>query len=372
MKKILYLSINDWIGMKQRARHIAEKLSVNHKVIYVSHIMWKKNYYKGYTTKEYNQKKIYYNENLIVLRRKYFPFNRNKIINMLNILLKKIFLNKIIKYFKPDVLWITIPEQIQQIPPGYNGKIIYDCMDNHSKFNNDIKQDIYEKALVKLSNYIFVTSNDLYNKISTYSKNNITIVNNGVDIKLFQDYYMKDKSKIHSPLEIVPNRKIVGYFGTVMEWFDVDLLILLAKNMPNIDFIIIGPIENKQIFKASELHHNIKLIGFKKFDELPPYLYHFDVCIMPFIVNDLIRSVNPVKIYEYLSMGKPVVMPYYNEVSIFSKYVYFSNNSHEFLEKIELALYENNPILITERINFAKLNSWESRVHKIEEIICNL
>jgi hypothetical protein len=89
---------------------------------------------------------------------------------------------------------------------------------------------------------------------------------------------------------------------------------------------------------------------------------------MPFILNDLIRDVNPVKVYEYLSMGKPVIMPYYNEVLEFNEFVYMYKDDSEFIEYIEKALLEDGSRK-NMRIAYAEENSWNKRRDYMETII---
>lgn len=150
-------------------------------------------------------------------------------------------------------------------------------------------------------------------------------------------------------------------------------MLFIANKYKNCEFILIGPISSKDILAKTSKTNNIKFLGPKVYKELAVYLYYFDVCIMPFIINDLIKDVNPVKLYEYLSMGKPVVAPTYEEIKEFADYIYLAHDYDDFSEKLGKALNEKkNDDLIKIRINFAKQHTWEKRVLEINKLIDDL
>ena len=93
------------------------------------------------------------------------------------------------------------------------------------------------------------------------------------------------------------------------------------------------------------------------------YIYFFDVCINPQIVNDLTIANYPRKIDEYLAMGKPVIATYTPTMEIFSKHSFLAHSSHEFIRMIELALNDDDVLIQNERKQFAQSHSWENCIN---------
>lgn len=377
MRTILYISLLDWYFTKQRPQHFADLLSRSNNIIYCCRASWKSENLKKHDENERILNNFSIGKNLKIKRIKYLPLNKLKIISILNFYFYKITIKLMIKRFKPEILWITHPEQINLIPLEYNGKIIYDCMDNYSQFLNDTNnKKIINELEVKTINrvdLIITSSNGLYNKIININNTKkIVTIKNASDFFYFNSYY-NTQHELKKPSEISNDKKIVGYFGGISSWFDVDLLLFIANKYKDCEFLLIGPISNKDILAKTSNTNNIKFIGPKIYKELALYLYYFDVCIMPFIINDLIRDVNPVKLYEYLSMGKPVVVTQYEEIKEFTDYLYLAYDYDEFSEKLGKALNEKKDNdLIEMRIDFARKNTWEKRVHEINELIDNL
>lgn len=281
-----------------------------------------------------------------------------------------------IKKLNPEILWITHPTQYELINKSFSGKVIYDCMDNYSQFSvheskNKEIEDL-EKKIVQRADLIFTSSNSLYTKISRYNfKNKVITVKNAANFRYFNDY-LNSATEKKRPLDISRDKKIIGYFGAISSWFDIDFLLVMADKFRNCEFVIIGPINNDEVVKRTRKFENIKLLGPKMYSELAEYLYFFDVCIMPFILNDIVKDVNPVKIYEYLSMGKPVVVKKYSEIMEFEEYIYLVDNNDEFSSKLSEALEENSQHLVDRRVDFARHNTWESRAQTIYNAIAKL
>jgi len=377
MEKILFVSLLDWYFTKQRPQHLAELLSKNNKVEYVCHVSWNTKNIRNHDENELISNNFSISDTLKIRRLKYLPFNKLKPIALINNFLYKIMIEIIVYRYKPDILWLTHPEQYNLIPKLFNGKIIYDCMDNYSKFSKDrvVEKhiDALERKLVNKVNFIITSSNGLKNKISCINSNlKIVVIKNATDFEYFNSYINLHEKRDKESIGISVNKKIIGYFGGISSWFDVDLLLFLANNYKGCDFVIVGPISNKSVIPKTAKADNIKFIGPKEYKKLAAYLYCFDVCIMPFIVNDLIKDVNPVKLYEYLSMGKPVVVPDYSEIKEFAEYVYLASGYEDFSKKIGQALAENDACIIKKRICFAKANTWENRVDSINELIAAL
>ena len=100
---------------------------------------------------------------------------------------------------------------------------------------------------------------------------------------------------------------------------------------------------------------------------MPKYLYHFDACMIPFKINPITEATDPVKLYEYLSAGKPVVTVALPEVNPYREYVYVAKDRDDFVKQLDRAVSEENRDLVNRRISFAREQTWAQRYERIEE-----
>ena len=159
-------------------------------------------------------------------------------------------------------------------------------------------------------------------------------------------------------------KPVIGYYGAIAEWFDTDIVEYIASERPEWSLVLIGHTFGSDV-QSLKPYRNIRLLGEKPYSELPKFLSGFDVGIIPFRINDLTLSTNPVKFYEFMSSGKPVVATRLPELLPFADYLYLAGTKEDFLEKIEAALQEKDESLTRKRIEFARENDWEARVKQI-------
>ena len=125
-------------------------------------------------------------------------------------------------------------------------------------------------------------------------------------------------------------------------------------------FVIIGHTFGADIRKLQKFS-NVHFLGERPYSELPKYLHDFDVCLIPFKITQLIESTHPVKLYEYLASGKPVVATKMTELLSVADLCYLSEDKEDFLKKLDLAVNEKDDAIRKKRIKFASENTWENR-----------
>src|SRR5262249_14601622 len=136
------------------------------------------------------------------------------------------------------------------------------------------------------------------------------LVRNAVDVSHFQQ---------------IPGgrKKVVGYAGSLDEWFDAEAVRKAAEQHPDCQFVLLGRIEDKRILELESLP-NVKFFGEIPYSRLPVYMAEFDVGLIPFLVTPLTLATNPIKLYEYFSCGIPVVSSRLPEVEQFGGLAYFA------------------------------------------------
>ncbi|MDD3879967.1 MAG: glycosyltransferase [Syntrophomonas sp.] len=162
------------------------------------------------------------------------------------------------------------------------------------------------------------------------------------------------------------NSPVIGYIGAIATWLDLELLDRVAAKLPHFNFVMLGPLYN-----VSELPRrpNLHWLGFKDYKDLPAYAQLFDVGLIPFKLSSMTESVNPIKMWEYMATGMPVVATALPEVHKFRKLIYYSESEEEFIDNVNLALGSDNPYLRKERMELARQNSWSARAVEIIDII---
>ncbi len=246
--------------------------------------------------------------------------------------------------------------------------VAYDYADDRMAFSK-VPQWMkhYVDDLLEKANVVFVTSERLRAKALEHRKNNVYLVGNGVDAELFKqamgDLPIPDDMKgLKTP--------IIGYFGVIDDWLDVDLVAEAADAYPDASIVLLGPVLiGSEGLSRLKSRPNIFLLGQKPHDELPGYLKAFSVCIIPFKVNELTKSVNPVKLYEYMAGGKNVVSTAMLELEKYGDVIFISRDSKEFIGKIATALSEKPDMA---RIgSVISENTWDMKAKDMVDIIEN-
>jgi GT2 family glycosyltransferase len=167
------------------------------------------------------------------------------------------------------------------------------------------------------------------------------------------------------PLPKGTPKPIVGYFGAIADWLDLDLIAAVARLRPAYSFVLIGDVQERDVSQIEALP-NVFLLGRKPYADIPSYLHGFDVCTIPFLLNDVTQATDPVKLYEYFSLGKPVVATDMPELSQCAGLLYIAHDADQFAAQIDAALAESGPHLAARRRDFAAANTWSSRVAAID------
>lgn len=356
MKKILYVMNVDWNWIKQRPQFIAERLA---KVYDIS-----VQYRYRYSRKGLQQRKsgeIKLNPIYVFPGESKMPFLRE---------INDCLFCQLVKYQarkrSPDIIYLTYPTQVKLIPRGFKGTVIYDCMDNHVAFQKDKKLknliQIMEQKLCDISRNILVSSDCLKDMIKNeyhINEDKITVVHNAFDgkiIELFSD------SK-----EVDDGIYRMAYVGTIDNWFDWKPLEQILEFDPNVEIHLYGPLGGEVTIpdKSRMIYH-----GTVEHDKLYDTLKNIDCLLMPFIVNDIIEAVDPVKLYEYINFHKDIIVCKYKEIERYGKFVNYYSTSDEFVNLVE-NMKKNNIVKYTnkQRIEFLKINSWDDRVRQIKDVI---
>jgi teichuronic acid biosynthesis glycosyltransferase TuaH len=208
-----------------------------------------------------------------------------------------------------------------------------------------------------------VATNSIY--LAEYSKKynpHSYYIGQGCDLDLF------DASKQYeTPDDIrkIPH-PIIGYVGAISSLrIDEKIIQIIAKSLPQISIVLIG--SEDDFFRKSSLHQlsNVFFLGKKPLASLPAYISGFDVCINPQLINDITIGNYPLKVDEYLAMGKPVVATSTHAMKIFENVVYTAANPGEYPDLILKALEEDSAVRVQQRIATAHNHTWKNSVEQL-------
>ena len=224
-----------------------------------------------------------------------------------------------------------------------------------------------EPELAASADIVLANSSRFAAELLTYNPETYPI-ETGVNLELYDASRNYD---IPADIKEIPH-PIIGYMGTVNSTrLDGDLLHEIIRQRPEYSFVFTGPEDDG--FHQHRIHtlKNVHFLGQKKVSELPAYIAAYDVCINPQMINDITDGNYPLKIDEYLAMGKPTVATSTHTMrNIFAAYTHLATNPEEWLSAIDRAMAEtNDKKLAQQRISFAETHSWRHSVKKIYRII---
>ncbi len=245
-------------------------------------------------------------------------------------------------------------------------EVVYEYIDEITDaITGEVPQDIQVRHREVLSDErvrVVATSDKLAAEVSRYRKANFMMLTNGVDVS----HWRTHASIPEEVREIKENSRIlVGYHGALAEWVDFDLLRGLADR-EGVELLLIG-YEHDQAFKASGLldHDSVHYLGSKSYFELHRYAKAYDVAVLPFRLNELTESVSPVKVFEYMAAGVPVVTTDLPECRKYRSCL-IATSIEDFADKVEVAAtLAFDPGYMDCLKNEAEENSWESKARRI-------
>lgn len=351
------------IEMKQRPQHLAEALSQK-KILYIYRSDVKND--NIYSIKKIKDNLYVLNLDMYSLNVAFFDaiksINKPKFVHVYATCLNSVDYEKIKTYMDKGfkVIYDFVDELSSEIS-GYN--ITSKMIEDHEKLLRDKENVLVISTAKKLK--------DIANNFRGENENNI-LAPNAVNLEDFKNHGHEIGEKIQS---IVNKRKpIIGYYGALAKWFDYKLIEQLAKEREIYEIVLIG-MDYDGSYDQSNLkdYSNISYLGMIDYKDLINYSRYFDVCIVPFIKNDITDSTSPLKIFEYMALEKPIVTTDINECKNYESCL-VSKDYDEFIRNIDKALkleIDNKEYFNILRRE-AEENTWDNRAELIKEAIKNL
>ena len=251
--------------------------------------------------------------------------------------------------------------------------LMYDCMDLFAGFPETTREHlVQEEQLLRHCRLAVASSATLYHRLPPGRR---ALVRNGCDLAHFGALAACDSFQ-RWPLAEVRRRyrAVVGYYGAIASWFAIELLADVARWLPDHLFMLGGSSEGCDLSPAAGLD-NVVFLGELPYGELPSFLACCAVAIIPFRLDPLIQATNPVKLYEYLAAGKPVVatpLPELQRLKLTPACCRLAGDAAAFAAAIRAMVSADGPDLQAKRRRYASRHSWQQRAQCYDAILKGL
>ena len=225
-----------------------------------------------------------------------------------------------------------------------------------------------EWRLLRRADIVIVVSENLLETKGKYNKN-IFLVSNGVDYKAYR--LAMDLAQ-PPPVDIstLP-RPVVGYTGLISDRLDFGIIENIATQKTEWSIVLIGTISEGCLADIERLKKlkNIHFLGMKDISQVPYYVKKFDVCFIPYGKNEQVNNLSPLKLYDFMATGKPIVSTDFPAAQEYKDIIYISKKRQNFISLIEQGLAEKDGIACKKRMKTAEQNTWWHRVNEVSHII---
>ncbi|SFV16464.1 NAD(P)-binding protein [Pseudoduganella namucuonensis] len=267
------------------------------------------------------------------------------------------------------IVWFYTPMALPLLPPLHASLVVYDCMDELAAFKNPPKQLLQrETALLNTADLVFTGGPSLFEAKRT-RHHNVHCFPSSVDAIHFEQAL--DRNNGH-PLHQNLGRPRLGFYGVIDERFDAELIAALADAHSHWELVMVGPIV--KIDPASlPQRQNVHYLGQQSYKALPQFLAGWDVCLLPFALNESTRFISPTKVLEYMAAGLPIVSTAITDVEQpYGDIVAIGHTHEEFIAHCEAALAqtpEQTAAMAARMRDIVARTSWEATTDSMRALL---
>jgi len=268
------------------------------------------------------------------------------------------------------ILYIWHPSFADVIGRFGERLVVYHCYDEYAAFTGSDRARVatQEARVLERADLVLAVSEGLYAK-KRQQNANTHLVRNGVDYPLFASARER-ATPVASELAGL-RRPVVGCITRIVpDYFDALLLREVFARRPDWSFVVVGPeCSSSDALTALKALPNVHLVGRRDLSALPSYLKGFDACLIPYVLTENKLLADPLKLYEYLAAGKPVISKPLPGLSSFADVVSFATTADEWIDAIDTAIRSDSEAMADRRQAVARQHTWDARVDHIGRLI---
>lgn len=271
------------------------------------------------------------------------------------------------------ILWTYTPHSAELVGQLGDKLTVYECVDEFSASQGLVHGptiSALERRLLAKVDQVIVTAPALLESKTPLAKR-VALVSNGADVDHFARASAPD-APIPADLAAIPSPRL-GFIGWIQYWVDFDLLAALARHNPAWQVVLVGPIEPlARVDKVRGLP-NVHFLGRKPYAQIPDYVAGFDVCLNPYVLDDVAEACSPIKLYEYMASGKPTVSVDMPDARQFDGLIPLTRTADGFVAAVEAALAAGpNGTGQHNRQQAARAHAWSARFEQVQALIAPL
>jgi glycosyltransferase involved in cell wall biosynthesis len=268
--------------------------------------------------------------------------------------------------FRDPVVWSFIPSSADVATALPRSLLVYHCVDEFSEFTGTDAATItaMEAKLASHADVVFVSAGSLLETKRKLNPNTF-LVTHGVDVDHFRQALDPATS---IPADLVRGEgPVIGFFGLVEDWVDLDLVRHLAVSRPHWSMVLIGKVATD--LSAVRDLANVVVLGRRSYQDLPAYCRGFDAAILPFRINPLTIAANPLKLREYLAAGLPVVATAIPEAARLEPLVRVGTDPEHFLAHLDAILTSGKTGPQHEISQAMDQETWDSKLEELARVL---
>lgn len=308
-------------------------------------------------------------ENLHVFSPLFLPIQGRSLTDGLNNVCLKAQIRSVCRRlkFESPILWLENARAADAIGWFEPRLIVYHVSDLFAKdrfMSNQRKQQARESRMSQASDLLICVSRRLYD-LKRRERDNVHYIPHGVDFEMF-----RRAAEAPEPLPEIAGipRPIAGYFGTMNESNDIEMMVHCARSLPHVSFVFAGQITGGDYYELGRLR-NVHLLGRLPYGKIPHLCAAFDVCMLQWKVTDWIRNCNPLKMLEYMASGNPIVSVEIHEAMQYRDLISIAASKEEFCQAIRRELENDTEFRRSRRIEIASRHSWASHAEQISTLM---
>ena len=369
---IISFSVDRWTDVPTCRHHVVSRLAQRNRVILATSPWYIRDAFRRDAGDETGLKRV--SDSLFTYTSpRWLPYSyRSPLLNRCSLRLRCRLLARSARGLGMEhpILYIWHPSFSDVIGQFDERLVVYHCYDEYAAFTGSDRAQIEEAEarILEAADLVLTVSEGLQARRRVRNENTY-LVRNGVDYPLFASAQDPDTSIAEELREI--RGPIIGCVTRIVpEYFDAELLRTVFSARPDWSFVVVGPkCSESPALAELEALPNVYLLGRRPLTELPLYLKAFDACLIPYVLTENKRLADPMKLYEYLAAGKPVVSKPIAGVTAFSNVVSVASTASEWIDAIDNAIHTDSPERIARRQKVARQNTWDDRVHLISGLI---